>query len=296
MTESKRPRPICEPLPQVFLPQSYNYIALFLTLDCNLHCSYCINRFGDLTSERKILSGEEWLCALNRLVSRPDLPLTLQGGEPTLHPDFFAIVNGIRGDLAIDLLTNLEVDARQFMRKTIPERFRRDAPYASIRVSYHPEVMNIKELASKVLQFLEAGYSIGIWGVLHPRWSADILRAREYCLNLGIDFRTKEYLGEYNGVMHGRLSYADACRRGEGKGVMCRTSELLVGPDGGVYRCHSDLYAGRTPVGNILDPVLAISTDFRSCDCYGFCNPCDVKLKTDRFQTFGHTSVEISHP
>jgi hypothetical protein len=33
--------------------------------------------------------------------------------------------------------------------------------------------------------------------------------------------------------------------------------------------------------------------EFRDCYYYGSCNPCDVKVKTDRFQKFGHTSVEI---
>lgn len=282
------------PLQQVVLPDSYNYIGLFMTLKCNLGCSYCINRFGGLPADRSLLSGKEWLSGLNRLVSRPDLPLTLQGGEPTLHPHFFTIVNGLSTDLNIDLLTNLEFDARQFRREIAPERFRRDAPYASIRVSYHPEVMKIEELAAKVLSLLESGYSIGIWGVLHPLWETEIFRARDYCLNLGIDFRTKEFLGEHDGTMHGILSYPDSCSGGEGESVSCRTTELLIGPDGGIYRCHSDLYAGRTPVGNILDPELVISSDFRHCDCYGFCNPCDVKLKTNRFQSFGHTSVEIS--
>lgn len=34
---------------------------------------------------------------------------------------------------------------------------------------------------------------------------------------------------------------------------------------------------------------------FRPCEFYGNCNPCDVKVKTDRFQVFGHTSCEIQH-
>ncbi|NVN99423.1 MAG: radical SAM protein [Geobacteraceae bacterium] len=284
---------LTEQLPKIVLPDSYNYIAVFLTLECNLGCSYCINRFGELADPVKLLSGDEWLAGINRLVSAENLPLTLQGGEPTLHPDFYRVVNGIRSDLNIDLLTNLEVHPQRFMEKISPERLKRDAPYASIRVSYHPETMKIEALAARVLFFLDAGYSIGIWGVLHPIWAAEVLRAQRYCQELGIDFRTKEFLGEHEGVMSGHYSYIDACDRNVRKEVQCRTTELLIGPGGGVYRCHSDLYEGRAALGNILDPDLVISNDFRYCDCFGFCNPCDVKLKTDRFQIFGHTSVEI---
>lgn len=280
-------------LPTICLPESYNYIGIFLTLDCNLHCSYCINRFGALAPARRKLSGEEWLSGLNRIISRQDLPLTLQGGEPTLHPDFFRIVNGIKPDLHIDILTNLELDHELFKKVVSPERIRRSSPYASIRVSYHPETMKIERLAAKVLQLQNAGYSIGIWGVLHPQWEVEIKQAQEYCAGLGIDFRTKEFLGEFGGVMHGALSYPDACLRATRKDVQCRTTELIIGPGGDVYRCHADLYEGREAIGHILDLELLVEPVFRPCSDYGYCNPCDVKLKTDRYQRFGHTSVEI---
>jgi len=33
--------------------------------------------------------------------------------------------------------------------------------------------------------------------------------------------------------------------------------------------------------------------EYRECYFYGDCNPCDVKIKTNRFQQYGHTSVDI---
>jgi len=287
-------RQLCEDgFPPVVLPGRHNYIGVFLTLDCTLRCSYCINRFGGLRPATRMLTGAEWVHGLNRIVSRPDLPITLQGGEPTLHPDFYGIVRGIRPDLTIDVLTNLEFDPDRFMSQIPPGRLRREAPYASIRVSYHPERMRIEPLARTVLALQNAGYSIGIWGVLHPRWETAIRDAQEYCRARGMDFRTKEFLGEHEGALHGRFTYPDACDRRGRTRVRCRTTELLIGPDGGVYRCHADLYEGREAVGHILDPDLFLDAGFRPCGNYGHCNPCDVKLKTDRFQTFGHTSVEI---
>lgn len=284
---------INDTLASIILPDAYNYIGVFLTFACNLHCSYCINRFGELLPVRRTLSGEEWLSGLNRIVPRSDLPVSLQGGEPTLHPDFFTIVNSIRPDLHIDILTNLEIDTDCFMKGIDPERVKRVAPYASIRVSYHPEGMRIEALAAKAKILQDAGYSIGIWGVLHPRWAKEIVLAQDYCRGLGIDFRTKAFLGKHDGGMHGVLSYPDACDRRDRRQVRCRTTELLIGPGGDVYRCHSDLYEGREAVGHILDPGFTIDTGFRQCGNYGYCNPCDVKLKTNRFQIDGHTAVEI---
>lgn len=280
----------------IVIPESHNYIAVFLTLACNLRCSYCINRFDEFSHEKGHLTGEEWVRGLNRIVSRDDLPVTLGGGEPTLHPDFTRIINGIRPGLNLDVLTNLEFDIDRFMREVSPDRIRRDAPYASIRVSYHPEAMALGPLVGKVLRLQNAGYSVGIWGVLHPAQEQEVLRAQEYCTGLGIDFRTKEFLGEYQGRMYGTFKYPGACDRRFRKSVLCRTTELIVGPTGGIYRCHSDLYEGRKPIGHILDPEFEIDDRFRPCEEFGHCNPCDVKLKTNRFQIFGHTSVEIRFP
>jgi MoaA/NifB/PqqE/SkfB family radical SAM enzyme len=277
----------------IIIPPHYNYIAVFLTLACNLSCSYCINRFDAFRHARGHLTGEEWVRGLNRIVSRDDLPVTLGGGEPSLHPDFSAIINGIRPELSIDLLTNLEFDIDRFMAEVPPARLRRDAPYASIRVSYHPEVMPLAPLIKKVLRLQATGYSIGIWGVLHPAQEVEVLRARDICRSEGIDFRTKEFLGEFNGKLYGRFRYPGACAQQSRTTVHCRTTEMLIGPDGAIYRCHSDLYAARGAIGHILGTEFEIDGCYRPCDQFGYCNPCDVKVKTDRFQQFGHTSVEI---
>ena len=281
-------------LAPLVLPDQYNYVGVFLTLECSLNCSYCINRFGEISSSRQVLTGEEWIRGLNRIVTRPDLPLSLQGGEPTVHPDFYAIINRIRPDLPIDLLTNLNINIDRFMREVPPDRIKRDAPYASIRVSYHPEEMKIEPLAAKVLQLSAAGYSIGIWGVLHPEWQKEICRARDYCTDLGIDFRTKEFLGKHDGTFYGTIRYPGACDRMKPRQVDCRTNELIIGPTGHIYRCHGDLYEERSAIGHLLAPELRIDDQFRPCSWFGYCNPCDVKIKTNRYQEYGHTSVVIN--
>jgi hypothetical protein len=46
-------------------------------------------------------------------------------------------------------------------------------------------------------------------------------------------------------------------------------------------------------VGNLLEPEFQIEEIYRPCLHYGHCNPCDIKVTTNRFQQFGHTSVDI---
>lgn len=277
----------------IAIPKTYNYIAAFLTFRCNYKCSYCINYFEIKKLPKGEMSGKDWVKGINRIVLRDDLPITLQGGEPTVHKDFFYIVNHIKPELNIDILTNLQGDVDEFIRNVDPKRVKRRAHYASIRVSYHPEVMDLEETIQKTSKMLEAKFSIGIWGVLHPSQKDEILRAQSKCKKLGIDFRTKEFLGEYRGRLYGTYLYEGACDKKRSERVLCKTTELIISSNGNIYRCHSDLYANRKPIGHLLDPNFKIEDKFRECNYYGHCNPCDIKIKTNRFQQFGHTSVKI---
>ncbi len=277
----------------IAIPENYNYIGIFLTFACNLQCSYCVNNFEQNIGKRKNISGKDWIKGLNRIISRDDLPITLQGGEPSLHTDFIYIINNLKPQLNIDILTNLQFNVEEFITKVSPDRIKRKAPYASIRVSYHPEQMNLDEIIKKTLTMLKAGFSIGIWGAMHPVYKEIILEAQSKCQKLGIDFRTKEFLGEYNNNLHGTYKYPGACDKKFRKKVLCRTTEFLIGSQGDIFRCHADLYAGTNPIGHILDPDFQIEDNFRDCLNFGHCNPCDIKIKTDRFQRCGHTSVEV---
>ena len=74
----------------------------------------------------------------------------------------------------------------------------------------------------------------------------------------------------------------------------CRTTEFLIDPAGFIFRCHSDLYANRFPIGHILDPELPkLLGQWVACPVFGKCNACDIKVKFNRFQEHGHSSVEI---
>jgi len=275
------------------IPYTYNYIGVFLTFACNLKCSYCINNFEERLKIKKTISGKDWVNFLNRIESRPDLPVTLQGGEPSLHPDFIYVINNLKPELNIDILTNLQFDIDEFIKKVNPRRLKREAPYASIRVSYHPETMDLDDTIDRTLKVLRAGFSIGIWGVFHPVYEKRIKEAQEKCLDCGIDFRTKEFLGKYNSKVYGTYKYPGACGGKVGKKVLCKATEFLVDPQGYIFRCHRDLYKGVNAIDTLFNSAFEIQDIYRDCDCFGFCNPCDVKIKTNRFQQYGHTSVDI---
>lgn len=279
----------------ITLPPNFNYIAAFLTFSCQLRCNYCINHHGgDLVKGRK-MTAKDWINGLNRIESSTGVPITLQGGEPTVYKHFYEVVNGVKSSIPLDLLTNLEVDIERFTSSIQPERFKRNAPYASIRVSYHHGQSKHLPLIERVLKLQAKGYSIGVWEVDHPEYHSEVIHRQNLAKALGIDWRVKEFLGPWNGVNHGTMRYSDAVNSPNLRHCSCRTTELLIDPSGNIFRCHSDVYANRGPIGHILDDNFdgGILGTWGSCSVYGKCNSCDIKVKTNRFQEPGHSSVEI---
>ena len=298
---------------KVEIPDEYKYICAFLTMRCNLNCSFCLNSLDNNKefnrNKFREISGEEWVKSLNKIKSRPKVPITLSGGEPFLHKDFIYLINNLEPELNIDILTNLQWGKKgieRFIEEVNPNRIKRDSPYASIRVSYHPEQMgNGEELINNVKKLKDAGFSIGIWSVLYPspKQLSAINQIQFRCKDAGIDFRLKEFTGKYEvkddlerdfSITYGDYSkYAGAVFNKNLKNCMCRASELLIGPNANVYRCHRDLFKEEFPIGNITDPEFILQRKYNKCNKYGECHPCDVKVKTDYKQQLGHTSVEI---
>lgn len=275
------------------VPSDYNYIGVFLTLGCNYDCFYCLNHHGKFISKRKIMSVHEWASGLSSLKITGDLPVTLQGGEPTLYPNFYELISKIPSTINIDLLTNLTFKIEEFIAKVDPRRMTRSAPYPSIRVSYHPSEVDLDVIYKKTKKLSDLGYSIGVYGIEHPSFVEKNRRARELFLNNGIIFKTKEFLGYERGILFG--NYVDPkATDGIRKTRECYVNELLIDPSGNVFRCHRDLYSNQFSIGNILDNQITLEDKPRLCDRYGECHPCDVKVKTNRFQVFGHTSAQIS--
>ncbi|MBT4790159.1 MAG: radical SAM protein [Halobacteriovoraceae bacterium] len=280
-------------LNKIKLPQHYNYIGVFLSLSCNLSCSYCINHLVGLNKTRRLLNDQDWINGLNRIVSPQSIPISIQGGEPSIHRDFYKIINGINEKTSLDILTNIQFDPSVFIKKISNKRFSRDLPYPAIRVSYHPETMDLKKTIEKVKILHDNGYSIGIFSVDIPKYKKEIFIAKEMCTKNDLIFKTKEFLGMYDGKLYGTYKYPESVFSNTQKECLCKTSELLICPEGFVYRCHHDLYNKINPIGDLLDNNFTIMDEFKPCSYFGKCNPCDVKLKNNRLQEFGHCSVEI---
>lgn len=297
---------------KIIIPESYKFISAFLTFRCNLNCSFCVNYAPAknlMRDDFNEISGQEWVESLNRIEGPKEVAVSFTGGEPSLHKDFNYILNNLNPEIGIDLFTNLwwnEKKLERFIREVPPDKIDNHAPFPSIRVSYHPEQMGEGEKMLKNAKRLkETGYDIGVECVMYP--SASQLEALERmaikCRAADISFRPKSFIGVYEGkddfgnifsIRYGNYSkYPDSVFQEKTLEKMCKTSNLLINPDGKVYRCERDSHLMENPIGNILDKNFNLKDEFRYCNKYGQCHLCDVKVTTDNQQKLGFTLVEI---
>ena len=287
-------------LPELVLPEWLNYVGVFLTLECNLNCMYCINDPEQLgrrsalfpmmaKSERKALTPAEWAVGLNRIPFSPDLPITLQGGEPMLYWSGKGL-GLLLGETPhyYDLLTNFAVRPEIFSRNLNGQhkKLQRNAPYPSIRVSYHADEMNrtwegrgFAELVDRCEALKDHGFQVsaskaesdvGIYMVEHPdNVITDEMRAA-YAGR--VPFEGKEFLGVHEGKLYGHYRYpfsTDLISRGFSQNTLqceCKTSELLLDPMGFAWSCHYYLYSGWSKGGPVSQFLELRNADFRFND------------------------------
>jgi len=283
----------------IIVPLNYDYVGVYLTDKCFLKCPYCITRhhkakFGQYRT--KSLTAEEWVKGLNRFVLPNDVPITLQGGEPFLYKGVWEILENIKQK--VDIMTALPpfLKKEHFSKLKTLKWNQRKAPYPTIRVSYHRGQNDYKKLVERIAELQEV-VSIGLYYLSDPTHDPkELADLKAYAKKFHIDLRPKEYLGVVAGKQQGTLLFPDAVV-GKRLGVMvlCKNTVVPIGPDGNIYLCHSDLYFNRQErvLGNVLDEEFTFPQEHLPCDNYGLCNECDVKVKTNHYQQYGYTSVDI---
>jgi hypothetical protein len=259
-------------LPLLDPPESLNYIAAFLTLGCNLNCSYCINdpqqageRRGLFRERRTTMTPQQWIEGLSRIPVSDDLPITLQGGEPTVYRSGRGIGEMLSGlPHWFDLLTNFAMPTQRFVESLggHAKHFMRPAPYPAIRVSYHAEEMErvwhnrgFEELVDRCEELAAHGFKVSAdksksdVGIYMVDVAGNELTERMRKTFEGrVPFETKPFLGVQEGQLHGSYKYlhsTDLISRElwpETLSCECRTSELLLDPLGFVWGCHFHLY------------------------------------------------------
>ena len=233
-------------------------MRIFLTLECNLSCPYCVNRHwperyaGD---SYDLLTPSAWIDIINKA----GRTVVLTGGEPFLYSGLPELVNGIRRDLEVLVYTNLTISPEDFVSQvTRPVRF---------YVSYHPcggpvapFIENLKCLAQR-RDFSGTAHSIG-WA----RQKAAVAKARRSLRRLPWEFVVDPDQYEL---------FPDMCGRQNRRKVRCAGEVILVAPDGIRYPCVTLLLQRRMALEDLREEPLRGDHVEAVCDNWGHCAPCD---------------------
>ncbi len=217
---------------------------VYLTLRCNYNCSFCVLK----KRRTDTISGAKWIKILN---AWPGDAVILAGGEPTLHPDFMEIVNGLKKERVL-VYSNLSVDQRILLR------LRKSEWYTSFHPACHRGGSKTAIRAVKNLQ------GCGHTATAHiNEASPDVEKHVAAFSDAGLKLGVEKDLFK-SGLWTGLKPLGE---------VVCTYPACYFGPDGKRYICVAKMETG-DPTGLVPDARFPVHQD---CDIHGQCNACDVR-------------------
>lgn len=264
------------------LPTSeiHNWVC-YLTARCNFACDYCIQKPGMVPGERRRpwgrydeLTGRQWVEALNAYPVRPEHPLILTGGEPSLHKDFDFIASRLEG-YPLDMTSNLTFDIDRLAR----EMRAHGKVFATSFHTYHPKFMTPERFVEQAERLRDSGIvekpvfsMVNLERFPHFRdeeHDRNVARLMELADRRGLLYQFNEFRGPHMGAPYDRS--AKRC-------IECTSAWVNFAPDGEIYNCQYHLTERRNSFGNVTRieearPLPPFGTFF-PCSDFGFCDPC----------------------
>jgi MoaA/NifB/PqqE/SkfB family radical SAM enzyme len=264
------------------LPTSeiHNWVC-YLTARCNFACDYCIQKPGMVPGQRRKpwgryeeLTGRAWVDALNAFPVRPEHPLILTGGEPSLHRDFYFIASHLDG-YDLDLTSNLTFDVDRLAR----EMNARGKRFKTSFHTYHPKFISPQDWLAQALRLRDSGIvEAPVFSMVNldrfPHFrdeehDRNVKVLRELAERRGLVYQFNEFRGPHMG------SPFDRTHTGR---IDCTSAWVNVAPDGELFNCQYHLTARKNSFGNVTRiadcrPLIPFGTFF-ACSDFGMCDPC----------------------
>lgn len=261
------------------------YWTAHITMKCNYNCGYCIQKYNlkqyglknfSFTEE---LSGDKWIRFFESIEPKDRMLQVIEGGEPSLHPDFLEIVLNISDCKRLCINTNLSFDVAQLISKAHKRKSK-----IEIWTSFQPDFADEKEYIEKCLElkkinFLEdisidvpAGELISI---NFPKYKKTIEEYKSIFEYYGLKLRLQETKGEFHGKIN-RIEDGHCFGKKETSTVKCNAGFVSIAPNGNIFNCNSKVFSGyKRNYGNIQNPEsITFPESWDNCECYGKCDPC----------------------
>lgn len=176
----------------------------------------------------------------------------ISGGEPSIYPSFFELLNELSSMHCLEFDTNLSFQPSAIIGKT-----RKDA--IKINASFHSEFADFNSFFSKVLQLRDHGFKIGISYVGYPPFLEKMREYKDTCEKHNIEFTIQAFRGDLNdkdypsGYTDLEKKLIGICAEGATERILkyhteerdkkerklCRMGQMYakIYPNGDVYRC-----------------------------------------------------------
>ena len=280
--------------------------GVFLNLDCNLHCHYCIQKISlpqKPPARYQTRAGKDWVEALNAISNRTQRrflrpprikKLSILGGEPTVYPDFLYVINNLDKNWKITVTSNFD---SPFFEQEI-KAFRQIKNKARLRFngSLHFIHTPMERFIANVQKLKKAGINVHtLFIVAHPAYLNKALEYKRRLVRIHPRVKLQRFLGFYKGNLYPQKSdyeieqeqkdgisnynlYQEAFGQKGARPLFCHSDKVLIAPNGNIYNCHYKVYTGhKDKLGNLFEDEVCvhIPRKYFPCEDFGFCNPCD---------------------
>jgi MoaA/NifB/PqqE/SkfB family radical SAM enzyme len=271
------PAPARFPLPT---PEIHVWVA-YLTARCNFACDYCIQKPQMVPGQRRKpwgryqeLTGRQWVDALNSYPVRPEHPLILTGGEPSLHKDFAFLASRLEG-YQLDMTSNLTFDIDAVAK----EMRAHGKQFATSFHTYHPKFMAPEKWLEQAERLRDSGLvAAPVFSMVNlerfPHFRDDehdqnVRKLAQLADRRGLVYQWNEFRGTHMG---------EAFNRDHKYQIDCTSAWVNIDPEGNVYNCQYHLTERQHAFGNVTDiehckPLPAMG-EFFACTDFGYCDPC----------------------
>ena len=170
---------------------------------CNYNCAYCYapkpqditfeNNPNNVAKYEKLETiVDSWKYIYDKYGSSR---IRLDGGEPSIYPNFFEIIKELSKIHRLQMNTNLSFDVNKFCDVSNPETIRVDA-------SLHCEYTKLETFVNKLNMLKQKGYKLTVSYVGYPDFLENIPLAKKTIEGMNIPFFVHPYSGFYEGKQY----------------------------------------------------------------------------------------------
>ncbi|WP_327430557.1 radical SAM protein [Streptomyces sp. NBC_01236] len=223
---------------------------LDLTRKCQLACTHCYNASGP-QGDHGTMTREDWFCVLDQASVCGVRDIQFIGGEPTLHPDFPALVDrALNNGLDVEVYSNLVHVSAECWELFERQGLTLAASYYSDRSAEHNAMTGRPShgrTRTNIAEAVRRGIPLRV-GIITGSEAQRVSEAQQDLEALGVTRVRVDHVRPFGrGGQDRAPDMGNLCGR-------CGTGRAAIGPTGDVSPC---VFSAWLSVGNVKDAPLA---------------------------------------